>query len=178
MICLRCGEEKPENEFGFYAPAKRRRRCRQCCYAVKHEWYARDPAARERIAEQHREWRAANPEKSRARNRRSVAARHPEVRAYHRAYHAAHPEYAATSNANRRSRLARATLPLSEAHRDLMALIYAEAAEATRVTGVPHHVDHVVPLRGRAVSGLHVPWNLQVLPWRDNLRKGNSTGSR
>jgi excisionase family DNA binding protein len=51
--------------------------------------------------------------------------------------------------------------------------IYADAQRMTRETGQPHHVDHVIPLQGEFVSGLHVHNNLQILTGTENSRKRN-----
>jgi len=50
---------------------------------------------------------------------------------------------------------------------------YDEAERRTLATGIRHSVDHRVPLQHPLVCGLHVPWNLQVMPLIDNIRKSN-----
>lgn len=51
---------------------------------------------------------------------------------------------------------------------------YLEAQRLTEETGILHSVDHIIPLNGVDVSGLHVPGNLQVLTLSENSRKSNS----
>jgi hypothetical protein len=50
---------------------------------------------------------------------------------------------------------------------------YKAAIECQWLSNEPLHVDHILPLQGKDVSGLHVSWNLQILPASENLRKNN-----
>src|ERR1700761_7931133 len=96
-----------------------------------------------------KEWRAANPEKTREQRARWRAANPGRV--------------LASCAAQRASRLHRTPkwADLKE-----IAIFYEGCPEG-------YHVDHVIPLRGKYVSGLHVIDNLQYAPARHNLSKGN-----
>lgn len=51
--------------------------------------------------------------------------------------------------------------------------IYVEAKTLTKITGVQHDVDHIIPLKGKNVCGLHVESNLRVITADENRRKHN-----
>lgn len=52
-------------------------------------------------------------------------------------------------------------------------LVYDQCELTSNLTGVRHHVDHIVPLQSKIVCGLHVHTNLQILTYEENCSKGN-----
>lgn len=62
---------------------------------------------------------------------------------------------------------------LTDADWEAMEDFYKTAKDLQWLSEETLHVDHIVPLNGDAFSGLHVPWNLQILPASENIKKSN-----
>ena len=140
---------------------------------IKKAWKERNPTAdrdyyaanSSRIRERERLRNAASPEPNRARaNAWRLANPERAKAAYQRCYEVSRHLYIARARA-RRTQLAKATPKWAD--QAAIAAIYREAAR------LGMHVDHVIPLQGKRVSGLHVHTNLQLLTPAENMKKGN-----
>lgn len=149
-------------------------------------WYL---VHRERAIARSRSWQRANPERAQQSNERWKASHLEEVRLHHHQWRRRHPERVVAKahawqqanpekvraiNAKRRASKRRAIPPwITDDDLFIIEFLYLKAQTLTLITGVEHHVDHMVPLQGRTVCGLHVPWNLQVITSNENLTKSN-----
>ena len=100
------------------------------------------------------------------RERPEVAAK---AKAYQQQYGRDYPEKLRAKVAARRATLLRAMPEWCD--RVAIVEIYRRAKALTIETGIKHEVDHIIPLRGRNVSGLHIPINLQILTVTENRQK-------
>ena len=163
--CSRCSQMKPLE--GFNKDSSRtdglRIYCRECHAAHTAAWRQKN---RLNAAKYSQNWRANNPD---AINWKQS---NPEkARKYANQYMRENPQYRTKSRADRRAR-ERQACPSWVDHKAI-AEVYIKAIQLTRETGIPHHVDHIIPLAGASVSGLHVPWNLRAIPAKENQRKSN-----
>jgi 5-methylcytosine-specific restriction endonuclease McrA len=69
-----------------------------------------------------------------------------------------------------RQQTVRATPPWAD--QQMIRAIYKEARRLTIEKGELYVVDHIVPKRAKLVCGLHVSWNLRIIHWKENSRKG------
>jgi len=162
---------------GHVAPRKTKGACVEC---IKIEWqqaaekradYFRDYNKREDVKDRKNEWYEANKEQV----IQAAATRPLEVkRIYQKAWKERNTVWVrADTKARRRKHRLATPKWLTQAQKGQIRELYKIAITMTKTTGEQYVVDHIVPLRSEFVCGLHVPWNLRVIPRQENLLKSN-----
>jgi hypothetical protein len=119
-------------------------------------------------------WQAANKDKVRADAKAWDLANPEKVKAKHLRHIKKYPDaYTARAVASVARRAKRVPQWLTSEDRWLMREAYNLAKLRTRMFGFTWEVDHIIPLRAKLASGLHVPTNLQVIPKIENRNKRN-----
>ena len=150
--CTKCHTEKDISEFYKCKRSKDgyRQMCKECFKSI-------DKINKERNKEKLKIYRTKTKE-TRTKSMAIWASKNRDVRNTH--------------HAKRRS--AKLQRTVSWSNTDKIKEFYTEAQQLTQDTGIPHHVDHIIPLQGKNVSGLHVETNLQVITAEENLSKHNN----
>lgn len=182
--CTKCGETKPLDQFNRNkrAPGGYHRRCRPC--------NAEDRAPRrEKERKRQMETYYADHAGSIERQRRYQSENRDKYRAAAKKWRNENPlmmrvckdiwdsknkhKNAASAKRYYTRKRQRCPVWLTQEHHDQIERFYWAARWLTDQSGVEHEVDHIVPLHGENVCGLHVPWNLQILTATENASKGN-----
>jgi hypothetical protein len=162
---------------GHIAPRKTKGACVEC---LKVEWqqaaekranYFREYNKREDVKDRKNEWYEANKEQV----IQAAATRPLEVkRIYQKAWKERNTVWVRADTKSRRRKHKEATPSwLTREQKGQIRELYKIAITMTKTTGEQYVVDHIVPLRSEVVCGLHVPWNLRVIPRQENLLKSN-----
>lgn len=130
-----------------------------CKKSSEHKRRMLDPEKRERSRLRSKSWREDNPDKAKKNVSEWQKLNKAKCSAIGRRYSL---------------RKLKAMPPwLSEDHQTQITAFYEARDSETARTGILYEVDHIVPLQGKTVCGLHVPWNLQVITKEENVAKKN-----
>lgn len=147
-------------------------RCKACAVQAARDWHHSN---RERANATSAAFRSANPCHNKAYMGAYYERHKDRIKKRVRARETALVELLRPANAAKTARYNASKVRATPAWADQKEILafYELAAKLAAETGVPHNVDHVVPLQSRLVCGLHTPANLQVLPKAVNQSKSN-----
>ena len=168
-VCTKCAVSKSASD--FYVDSRRgylRGKCKEC---LKQEDKSYRTANPEKKVAQVTRWRDANAGKWKSYIQSYVEQNKDRIKEYRTTWNAQNRPRINALMAKRKARELQA-LP-SWADLDAIKTEYALAKWCSKVTGIQYEVDHIIPLQGKKVCGLHTANNLQVIPMSDNRKKNN-----
>lgn len=164
--CKGCGETKPLSLFSKKKDSKDgfKTHCKSCNKNERER-------QKEKRAAYAQDWYQVNKERLTKRRKEYYQANKTAIRAYGRQYKQNNRAYINASVMKRNAVKLKAT-PQWAKH-DKIEEFYEVAQAFKMYTGASYHVDHIVPLQGHIVCGLHCEANLQVLEAQENFKKTN-----
>jgi hypothetical protein len=198
-VCTKCKAEKELSEFHKRSDRSTgyNTQCKDCVGARQKSWKEANPnknseyskkyreanledrrkwdreyakANRQKKTDNFRNWRHKNPDKdlaARDRNKETVKACMKTWRTKNKHVVNAHA-------AKYRAGINQATPKwLTQEHKQQIENLYRIAGHMSEFHEESFHVDHIEPLNGKTSMGLHLPWNLQILPAKENISKSN-----
>lgn len=146
--------------------------CKVCAYEKSRKWKASNPEKlKESDRKSNKKRYQENPEYVKSLNKKYIENNREKATIGHRVANKKHrknnPRFYVEKEAKHRARKLQA-MPkwLNEEQLQQIKDIYINCPEG-------YHVDHIMPLKNKILSGLHVPWNLQYLTAEDNIKKSN-----
>jgi hypothetical protein len=173
-VCTRCKEFKFWDK--FYTQKKSW--CKSCCIkqdkfapskqpSIRREWhrqyYQRTKEKKRAYYLKHKEEKVSYDKEYKQKNRSKIT---QGKRRHYEKYYPEHKKEYTSRTALRRAKPSW----LTQEQLNQMSELYVARPEG-------YEVDHIVPLQGKTVCGLHVPWNLQYLTKKENRSKWNNHGN-
>ncbi len=168
--CNTCSTEKPFSDFHKNKSKPDGHTC-QCKSCVK-AYQAKNISS---IKSQQKEYRAANPEVSQKRQQRWYSANKISCLLRCKVYKKNNPHINRLTTQRQRAKRIKRSVEWADSELNNLVIneIYEKCEAINKITGVKHHVDHIIPLQGKKVSGLHHYTNMQILTGIQNSRKNN-----
>lgn len=168
-ICTKCNLEKPAESFHKdcrYSDGRLRSHCKSCRSIERKTRYAQNKDRERHLSKEY--WNL-NQERMRMWLRSYYINNKNTYRENSKKFERNNPGISALYAAKRKCRINFATPSWADALS--IKKIYEERKRISDETGVIHHVDHIIPLRGKLVCGLHVEYNLRIITAEENLKK-------
>ena len=177
-VCSSCRIEKDLSDFGKHRqkPDGLNYSCLECTRRRDYLRYEKDREKRKQVSRNYYKRTKELNRESRRIYYKEYMASNPEDKAKEKyiKYYSKHKDKAFADSAKRRAYKEDRTVSWDKELTDFLCKeAYSLSRIRKQITGFSWHVDHIIPLKGKLVSGLHIWNNLQLLPATLNLSKGN-----